>query len=63
MATLLVGAPDQAHWILELAKFDFNIVARHLVASVPGIYAPKHPYISDSLHYLTLSSLYIFISG
>ncbi|CAI9271188.1 unnamed protein product [Lactuca saligna] len=54
MATLLVGAPDQAHKILELAKFDFNIVVGHLVASVPEIYSPKHPYISDPLHYLTV---------
>ncbi|XP_071703906.1 uncharacterized protein [Rutidosis leptorrhynchoides] len=53
MATLLVGAPDQSHWILELAKFDFSNAAGHLVTSVPGIYSTKHPYISDSLHYLT----------
>ncbi|KVH99032.1 Forkhead-associated (FHA) domain-containing protein [Cynara cardunculus var. scolymus] len=53
MATLLVDAPNQAHWILELAKFDFSNAAGHLVASVPGIYSPQHPYISKSLHYLT----------
>ncbi|XP_023766315.1 uncharacterized protein LOC111914840 [Lactuca sativa] len=53
MATLLIGAPDQSHWILELGKFDFSNAAGHLVASVPGIYSPKHPYISESLHYLT----------
>ncbi|KAI3820624.1 hypothetical protein L1987_08172 [Smallanthus sonchifolius] len=53
MATLLVGVPDQAHWILELTKFDFSNALGHLVASVPGIYSPKHPYISESLHYLT----------
>ncbi|PWA56230.1 forkhead-associated domain-containing protein / FHA domain-containing protein [Artemisia annua] len=53
MATLLVGAPDQAHWILELTKFDFSNAAGHLVASVPGIYSPKHPYLSDSRHLLS----------
>uniref|UniRef100_UPI001CB9103D uncharacterized protein LOC122578995 n=1 Tax=Erigeron canadensis TaxID=72917 RepID=UPI001CB9103D len=52
MATLLVGAPDQAQWILELANFDFSNATGHLVASVPGIYSPKHPYIPESLHYL-----------
>lgn len=49
MATLLVGAPDQSHWIMELTKFDFSNASGHLVASVPGIYTPKHPYISESL--------------
>ncbi|GJX88407.1 forkhead-associated domain-containing protein [Tanacetum coccineum] len=53
MATLLVGAPDQSHWILELMKFDFSDAAGHLVASVPGIYSPKHPYISESQHLLS----------
>ena len=56
MANLLVGAPDQAHWILKLAKFDFNNAAGHLVASVPRINSLKHPYISESLHYLTVST-------
>ncbi|KAK9080590.1 hypothetical protein SSX86_000348 [Deinandra increscens subsp. villosa] len=54
LAALLVGVPDQAHWIIELTKFDFSNAAGHLVASVPGIYSPKHPYISKSLHYLTV---------
>nr|GEX76071.1 forkhead-associated domain-containing protein / FHA domain-containing protein [Tanacetum cinerariifolium] len=53
MATLLVGAPDQGHWILELTKFDFSNAAGHLVASVPGIYSAKHPYILESRHLLT----------
>ncbi|KAJ0923705.1 putative phosphodiesterase I [Helianthus annuus] len=53
MAALLVGVPDQAHWILELTKFDFSNASGHLLASVPGIYSPKHPYISESHHYLT----------
>ncbi|PWA80602.1 forkhead-associated domain-containing protein / FHA domain-containing protein [Artemisia annua] len=53
MATLLVGAPEQAHWILELMKFDFSNAAGHLVVSVPGIYSPKHPYISESQHLLS----------
>ena len=60
MATLLVGAPNQAHWILELAKFDFSNAAGHLVASVPGIYSPRHPYISESSHYLAVSTLIVF---
>ncbi|KAL7596853.1 hypothetical protein Lser_V15G28200 [Lactuca serriola] len=37
MATLLVGAPDQAHWILKLAMFDFSNVVGHLIpSSQPG---------------------------
>ncbi|KAI7731877.1 hypothetical protein M8C21_032241, partial [Ambrosia artemisiifolia] len=53
MAALLVGVPDQGHWIMELTNFDFSNASGHLVASVPGIYSPKHPYISESHHYLT----------
>lgn len=56
MAALIVGVPDQAHWIFELTKFDFSSASGHLVASVPGIYSPKHPYISESHHYLTVST-------
>lgn len=58
MATLLVGAPDQAHWIPELTKFDFSNASGHLVASVPGIYSPKHPYISESVYYLTVRTYF-----
>lgn len=60
MATLLAGVPEQGHWILELTKFDFSNAAGHLVASVPGVYSPKHPNISESLHYLTVCiSIYV----
>ncbi|KAL8215840.1 hypothetical protein R6Q57_022677 [Mikania cordata] len=52
LAALLAGVPDQVHWILELTKFDFSNADGYLIASVPGIYSPKHPYISESRHYL-----------
>ncbi|XP_076919289.1 uncharacterized protein LOC143580033 [Bidens hawaiensis] len=63
MAALLVGAPDQARWILELTKFDFSNASGHLVASVPGIYSPKHPYISESGHSCTSRPLKRMLLG
>ncbi|KAK9734174.1 hypothetical protein RND81_04G120400 [Saponaria officinalis] len=39
MASLITDVPGQAHWIFELAKYDFAEANAHLVASVPGIHS------------------------
>ncbi|KAG8379624.1 hypothetical protein BUALT_Bualt07G0108100 [Buddleja alternifolia] len=52
MASLVVDVPSQAHWILELIKYDFKEAAGYLVASVPGIHLRISPCLSDSKHYL-----------
>ncbi|XP_052181548.1 uncharacterized protein LOC127794478 isoform X2 [Diospyros lotus] len=52
MASLLVDVPSQAHWILELTKYDFKGAVGHLVASIPGIHSPRAPPILESMHCL-----------
>ncbi|XP_030473624.2 uncharacterized protein LOC115691188 isoform X2 [Syzygium oleosum] len=39
MASLVIDAPSQAHWIVELTKYDFNKAMGYLIASVPGIHS------------------------
>ncbi|KAI3414415.1 FHA domain-containing protein, partial [Psidium guajava] len=39
MASLVIDAPSQAHWVVELTKFDFNKAVGYLIASVPGIHS------------------------
>ncbi|XP_030553692.1 uncharacterized protein LOC115757546 isoform X2 [Rhodamnia argentea] len=39
MASLVIDAPSQAHWVVELTKFDFNKAMGYLIASVPGIHS------------------------
>ncbi|KAL0874772.1 hypothetical protein Bca101_024477 [Brassica carinata] len=46
-ATLLADVPSQAHWILELTKYNFEHSAGHLVASVPGIHSYKPSYLTE----------------
>ncbi|KAI9079645.1 hypothetical protein K1719_038266 [Acacia pycnantha] len=48
MASLLVDVPSQAHWIVELAKYDFGGATGHLVASVPGIHLNRTSIVSES---------------
>ncbi|XP_028766135.1 uncharacterized protein LOC114724031 isoform X1 [Neltuma alba] len=48
MASLLIDVPSQAHWIVELAKYDFGGATGHLVASVPGIHLNRTSIISES---------------
>lgn len=52
IATLLADVPNQAHWIMELTKYDFKGAVGHLVASIPGIYSPKIPCIFTFKHIL-----------
>ncbi|KAJ4961789.1 hypothetical protein NE237_021699 [Protea cynaroides] len=53
IATLVADVPNQAHWIVELTKYDFGGAAGHLVASVPGLHIPKTPYPLEPLHFLS----------
>lgn len=56
MASLVADVPSQAHWILELTKYDFEGAAGYLIASVPGIHLPKSPSIYKSKYHLVVSS-------
>jgi len=44
MASLVIDAPSQAYWVVELAKYDFNKAMGYLITSVPGIHSrtPQH---------------------
>ncbi|WOL01797.1 hypothetical protein Cni_G10514 [Canna indica] len=44
VASLLIDVPNEAHWINELAKYDFRQAACHLVASLPGIHTSSPCY-------------------
>ncbi|XP_065872061.1 uncharacterized protein [Euphorbia lathyris] len=44
MASLLIDVPNQAHWITELTKYNFEGATGYLVASVPGIHSSTIPY-------------------
>ncbi|GER44049.1 tyrosyl-DNA phosphodiesterase [Striga asiatica] len=48
MASLLADVASQAHWILELTKYDFKGAAGYLVTSVPGIHTHRSPYVYES---------------
>ncbi|KAL0921102.1 hypothetical protein M5K25_008138 [Dendrobium thyrsiflorum] len=39
IASLITDVPSQAHWIKELARFDFGGAAAYLIASIPGMHA------------------------
>ncbi|GFP84723.1 tyrosyl-dna phosphodiesterase 1 [Phtheirospermum japonicum] len=48
MSSLVADVPSQAHWILELIKYDFKGAAGYLVTSVPGIYTERSQYVYES---------------
>ncbi|KAI4343525.1 hypothetical protein L6164_010864 [Bauhinia variegata] len=50
MASLLIDMPDQAHWIVDLTKYDFRGATGHLIASVPGIHCYRSFAMSESLN-------------
>ncbi|RVW81978.1 hypothetical protein CK203_033215 [Vitis vinifera] len=54
MASLVIDVPSQAHWIMELTKYDFKGATGHLVASVPGIHFHRTPHASKSMQFLHL---------
>ncbi|KAH7866614.1 hypothetical protein Vadar_022738 [Vaccinium darrowii] len=51
MASLIADVPSQAHWILELTKYDFKGAVGHLVASVPGIHSLTAPSMLKSMDF------------
>ncbi|KAL3512030.1 hypothetical protein ACH5RR_024747 [Cinchona calisaya] len=53
IASLVADVPSQAIWIIELAKYSFKGALVHLIASVPGIYSPRSPYIAQSRYSLS----------
>lgn len=55
IASLVVDVPTQAHWIMELAKYDFGGAVGHLVASIPGFHVQSIPYPSEAVHFLSVS--------
>ncbi|KDP22506.1 hypothetical protein JCGZ_26337 [Jatropha curcas] len=48
IASLVVDVPSQAHWIMELAKYNFEGAMGYLVASVPGVHSCRTPYAYQS---------------
>lgn len=56
MASLLTDVPSQAHWIVELTKYDFQGATGDLVASVPGIHSYRPPNVFPSMHFLQVSA-------
>ncbi|THG01521.1 hypothetical protein TEA_020777 [Camellia sinensis var. sinensis] len=52
MAFLVADVPSQAHWILELTKYDFKGAVGRLVASVPGIHSRRAPCILEPMYFL-----------
>ncbi|XP_044493341.1 uncharacterized protein LOC123216821 isoform X2 [Mangifera indica] len=69
MASLVVDVPSQAHWILDLTKYDFGEATGHLIASVPGIYScgkptvPEFPYFKPVNHTASGSSSVKFLGS
>eukprot|EP00268_Persea_americana_P060083 TRINITY_DN7442_c0_g1_i4.p1 TRINITY_DN7442_c0_g1~~TRINITY_DN7442_c0_g1_i4.p1 ORF type:complete len:1133 (-),score=212.53 TRINITY_DN7442_c0_g1_i4:276-3674(-) len=53
IASLVVDVPTQAHWIMELAKYDFGGAVGHLVASIPGFHVQSVPCPSEAVHFLS----------
>ncbi|KAJ7945195.1 Tyrosyl-DNA phosphodiesterase [Quillaja saponaria] len=54
MASLLIDVPSQAHWIIELTKYDFTAANGHLIASVPEIHTYRTSCMSESTQSLPL---------
>ncbi|XP_059638737.1 uncharacterized protein LOC132281011 isoform X2 [Cornus florida] len=52
MASLVIDVPSQAHWIVELTNYDFKGATGHLVASIPGIYSHRAPFVLETMHFL-----------
>lgn len=56
MASLVTDVPSQAHWIVELTKYDFGGATGHLIASVPGIHSYRTSYELQSIHFIPVSA-------
>ena len=48
IGSLINEVPSQAHWINEIAKYDFDGAGGYLVASVPGLYMPSPCYLESN---------------
>ena len=46
ISSLVIDVPSQAHWIIELSKYNFDGAMGYLIASVPGIHSRRTPYVS-----------------
>eukprot|EP00257_Ricinus_communis_P026577 XP_025013991.1 uncharacterized protein LOC8275459 isoform X3 [Ricinus communis] len=46
IASLVIDVPSQAHWVVELTKYNFDGALGYLVASIPGIHSRGTPYVS-----------------
>lgn len=53
VASLLTDVPSQAHWIVELTKYDFGGAKGHLIASVPGIHSYTVPSMIEIMQLLS----------
>ncbi|KAJ0052198.1 hypothetical protein Pint_01320 [Pistacia integerrima] len=51
MASLVIDVPSQAHWIVDLTKYDFGGATGHLIASVPGIYSCRTPTVPEFTYF------------
>ncbi|KAI5075181.1 hypothetical protein GOP47_0009257 [Adiantum capillus-veneris] len=49
LAALLADVPSEAHWVTDLAAFDFSDADGSLVASVPGLH---HPFYQNAPQFL-----------
>lgn len=57
VASLVIDVPSQAHWVVEVTKYDFRGATGHLIASVPGIHSYRTPCELQPLHFIPVSAL------
>ncbi|KAJ1270821.1 hypothetical protein BS78_06G080500 [Paspalum vaginatum] len=48
IASMVNEVPNQAYWINEVAKYDFEGAGGYLIASVPGIHAQNPPCLESN---------------
>ncbi|KAJ4824263.1 hypothetical protein Tsubulata_031292, partial [Turnera subulata] len=51
MASLVIDVPSQAHWIVDLTRYNFDEATGYLIASIPGIHS-SHGDSYDEQHQL-----------
>lgn len=56
IASLLTDVPSQAHWIIELTKYDFGGADGYLIGSVPGIHSYRAPAMIENMRFLPVSA-------
>jgi hypothetical protein len=55
IALLVTDVPNQAHWIIELTKYDFGGADGYLIASGPGIHSYRAPSMIEGTQFLPVS--------